>query len=97
VVHRFDVDENGQPFWRMEDFCALLGLRPAQKYETTWEQISLAVRDQVPGSRQYETFTYLTTILMLTYALRNADCHVKNIALLYTLREDAHLAPAYDF
>jgi serine/threonine-protein kinase HipA len=33
----------------------------------------------------------------VTYALRNADCHSKNLALLYTSREDASLAPAYDF
>ncbi len=38
VVYRFDVDEDGQPLWGMEDFCALLGLRPAAKYETTWER-----------------------------------------------------------
>jgi hypothetical protein len=31
VVYRFDVDDEGQPLWGMEDFCALLGLRPAQK------------------------------------------------------------------
>ena len=28
VVHRFDVDENGKPYRALEDFCALLGLRP---------------------------------------------------------------------
>ena len=33
---------------------------------------------------------------MLTYALRNADCHAKNLALLYTSRADVHLSPAYD-
>jgi serine/threonine-protein kinase HipA len=33
----------------------------------------------------------------MTYALRNADCHSKNLALLYTSRLDARLAPAYDF
>jgi serine/threonine-protein kinase HipA len=51
----------------------------------------------VPGSRQYETFRHLTATLLLTYALRNADCHAKNIALLYTSRADVHLSPAYDF
>jgi serine/threonine-protein kinase HipA len=81
----------------MEDFCALLGLRPAAKYETTWERIARAVRDHVPGSRQYETFRHLTVTLLLTYALRNADCHAKSIALLYTSRADVHLSPAYDF
>lgn len=97
VVHRFDVNDEGQPYWGMEDFCSLLGLRPAQKYETTWERIARAVRDHVSGSRQYETFQGLAAILLLTYALRNADCHAKNIALLYTSRADVHLSPAYDF
>jgi serine/threonine-protein kinase HipA len=97
VVDRFDVDAEGQLLWGMEDFCALLGLRPAAKYETTWERIARAVRDHVPGGRQYETFRQLTAILLLTYALRNADCHAKNIALLYRSRADAHLSPAYDF
>lgn len=97
VVHRFDVDESGRPFRALEDFCSLLGLRPAQKYDTTWERIAKAVRAHVPGRDQYETFRKLTAMLLLTYALRNADCHAKNIALVYTSRNDASLAPAYDF
>lgn len=96
VVHRFDLDEHGQPHWGMEDFCALLGLRPAAKYDTTWERMARAVRDHVPGDRRLETFRQLTTVLLLTYALRNGDCHAKNIALLFTSRADVHLAPAYD-
>ena len=96
VVHRFDVDEQGQPLWGMEDFCSLLGLRPAAKYDTTWERIARAVRDQVPGDRRHDTFRQLTLTLLLTYALRNADCHAKNLALLYTSRADAHLSPTYD-
>jgi len=96
VVHRFDVDDNGQLRSGMEDFCALLGLRPAAKYETTWERIARAVRDHVPGAIQLETFRQLATTLLLTYALRNADCHAKNLAMLYTSRADVHLSPAYD-
>ncbi|KQV52888.1 hypothetical protein ASC95_08825 [Pelomonas sp. Root1217] len=96
VVHRFDVDEQGQPHWGMEDFCALLGLRPAAKYDTTWERIAKAVRDHIPGERRLATFRQLATLLLLTYALRNADCHAKNLALLYTSRADVHLSPAYD-
>jgi serine/threonine-protein kinase HipA len=96
IVNRFDVDENGALHWGMEDFCALLGLRPAAKYETTWERIAKAVHDHVPGERQLDTFRQLTKTLLLTYALRNADCHSKNIALLYTSQEDVHLAPVYD-
>jgi serine/threonine-protein kinase HipA len=96
VVHRFDVDENGQPHWGMEDFCSLLGLRPAAKYNTTWERIAKAVRDHVPGPQRLTTFRQLSTTLLLTYALRNADCHAKNLALLYTNRADVHLSPTFD-
>lgn len=80
----------------MEDFCALLGLRPAAKYDTTWERIGKAVRDHVPGSQRLQTNRQLATTLLLSYALRNADCHAKNLALLYTSRADVHLSPVYD-
>ena len=96
VVHRFDVNENGQPHWGMEDFCSLLGLRPAAKYDTTWERIAKAVRDHVPGPQRLDTFRQLANTLLLTYALRNANCHAKNLALLYTSRADVHLSPTYD-
>lgn len=96
VVHRFDVDESGARHWGMEDFCALLGLRPAAKYETTWERVAKAVRDHVPMTNRSAIFRHMATLLLLTYALRNADCHAKNLALLYTRHDDVHLAPAYD-
>lgn len=96
VVDRFDVDGEGRLLWGMEDFCALLGMRPANKYETTWERIAKAVHHHVPGERRSETLKQLATVLLLTYALRNADCHAKNVALLYTNRSDVHLAPVYD-
>jgi serine/threonine-protein kinase HipA len=96
VVHRFDVDEQGQACWGMEDFCSLLGLRPAAKYDTTWERIARAVRDHVPGTQRLDTYRQLATTLLLTYALRNADCHAKNLALRYTSRSDVHLSPVYD-
>ena len=96
IVHRFDVDADGARHWGMEDFCALLGLRPSAKYETTWERIAKAVRDHVPIANRQETFRQMAIVLLLTYALRNADCHAKNVALLYTKHDDVHLAPAYD-
>lgn len=96
VVHLFDVDTHGKPRLGMEDFCALLGMRPAAKYDTTWERVARAIRDHVPGALQRETFQRLAAMLLLTYALRNADCHSKNLALLYTSRADPRLSPAYD-
>ncbi|MBA3486892.1 MAG: type II toxin-antitoxin system HipA family toxin [Lysobacter sp.] len=96
IVHRFDVDENGARLWGMEDFCALLGLRPSAKYETTWERIAKAVRDHVPMANRGDVFRQMATLLLLTYALRNADCHAKNVALRYSSQNDVRLAPAYD-
>jgi serine/threonine-protein kinase HipA len=96
IVHRFDVDEKGARLWGLEDFCALLGLRPAAKYETTWERIAKAVRDHVPVGNRSEVLRQMATLLLLVHALRNADCHAKNLALRYTGYHDVHLAPAYD-
>lgn len=96
VVHRFDIDAQGQPHWGMEDFCSLLGMRPAAKYDTTWERIARAVRDHVPGAHRFDALRQLAQTLLLTHALRNADCHAKNLALRYTRRSDAQLTPAYD-
>lgn len=79
----------------MEDFCVLLGLRPAAKYDTTWERIARAVRDLAPMQNRKPIYREMTSLLLLTYALRNADCHAKNIALRYSTHADVHLAPAY--
>ena len=96
IVHRFDVDEQGHPRLGMEDFCCLLGLSPEKKYETTWERIAKAIRNHVPGPTQREAFRQLTLMLLLTHALRNADCHAKNLALIYSNKSDVRLSPAYD-
>jgi serine/threonine-protein kinase HipA len=40
--------------------------------------------------------SYHANTLLLSYALRNADCHAKNLALLYTSRQDVALSPVYD-
>lgn len=38
----------------------------------------------------------LPVTLLLTYALRNADCRANDTALLYTSRDDAHLLLVHD-
>ena len=96
VAHRFDVDGEGRPHLGMEDFCCLLGLSPEKKYDTTWERIAKAIRHHVPGATQREAFRQLALMLFLTHALRNADCHAKNLALLYSSKADVRLSPVYD-
>lgn len=103
VVHRFDhetVDDNGVPRQTrlgMEDLCSLLLLRPEQKYETTWERVVNRIKDVVrQPAQQNDALSRLADLVLLTYALRNADCHSKNAALLYRAQDDVWLAPVYD-
>lgn len=97
VVHRFDVEADGVTRKGMEDLCSLLSLRPEEKYQSTWERVVGRIKDVVPNPAQQNTaLSQLADLLLLTYALRNADCHTKNIALLYASREHIVLAPVYD-
>lgn len=96
IVHRFDYAEDGTTRLGMEDLCSLLALRPEQKYESTWERVVNRIQDVTPATRHAQLLSPLADLLLLTYALRNADCHTKNIALLYAGIDDIRLAPVYD-
>lgn len=98
VVHRFDFEsDDGVRRRGMEDLCSLLLLKPENKYESTWERVVNRISQTVDhAERRFATLSQLADLLLLTYALRNADCHTKNIALLYTSREDVRLADVYD-
>ena len=97
VVHRFDFESDGVTRKGIEDLCSLLLLRPEQKYEATWEQVVNRIKDVVTDPEQRNAaLSQLADLLLLTYALRNADCHTKNIALLYSSRDAIALAPVYD-
>ena len=97
VVHRFDYEGDGQTRLGMEDLCSLLALRPEQKYETTWERIVNRIKDVVTAPAQRNAaLSRLADLILLTYMLRNADCHSKNVSLLYRAMDDVWLAPVYD-
>ncbi|MET0207880.1 MAG: HipA domain-containing protein, partial [Burkholderiaceae bacterium] len=97
VVHRFDFEDDGITRKGMEDLCSLLSLRPEEKYQSTWERVVGRIKDVVDSPAQRNAaLSQLADLLLLTYALRNADCHTKNIALLYSSREHIALAPVYD-
>ena len=96
VVHRFDYAEDGVTRLGMEDLCSLLALRPEQKYDSTWEKVANRIIQVTPAVNQSKALSDLANLLLLTYALRNADCHTKNIAVLYSDDADVRLAPVYD-
>lgn len=95
AIARFDIDENKQPLG-LEDMCSLLGLAPQQKYDTTAEQIAKAMMAFVSSSEKLDSSRRLLDTLILNAAIRNADGHAKNFALLYSDKNNVTLAPAYD-
>jgi len=96
VVERFDIDPTTGQRLGFEDFCSLLGLAPEQKYDSTWERAARLVRDYVSGADVRAANEQMAVTLLLTYALGNADCHTKNLALLYSGLNDVRVAPIYD-
>jgi serine/threonine-protein kinase HipA len=95
AVRRFDRPESGE-WLAVEDFCALKGLDPASKYSGSLEDLAKLLLTYVRGERQGENAVKLYTLLLLNYAVRNADAHLKNFALTYTSPVDVALAPVYD-
>ena len=96
LVERFDVDENGVPLRGVEDLCGLLGLPPNEKYSPSTEQVVKAARAYFTSERWGENARRLAWLILSTYVVRNADCHAKNIALMYTSAGDVEFTPAYD-
>lgn len=96
LVERFDVDENGVPVRGVEDLCGLLGLAPNEKYSPSTEQVVKAARAYFTNERWSENARRLAWLILSTYVVRNADCHAKNIALMYTDARDVEFTPAFD-
>jgi len=95
AVRRFDRRETGE--WiGVEDFCALKGLDPVSKYRGSLEDLAKLMSVYVPQSLHAESAVQLFKLLLVNYALRNADAHLKNYAVTYTSASDVALAPVYD-
>jgi serine/threonine-protein kinase HipA len=96
IVERFDVDEHGFALCGVEDICSLLGLPPHEKYNASAEQVLHAAKayllDRDTLREQIRQFGWH---LLANYVVRNASCHAKNIALVYTSVEDVRFAPVY--
>jgi serine/threonine-protein kinase HipA len=96
IVDRFDVDENGNPVFGVEDACGLLGLPPHEKYNTTTEKVLNAARAYLPRANARPAMEQFGWHLLTNYVVRNADCHAKNIALYYRSLDDVAFTPVYD-
>jgi len=96
VVKRFDVNEDGVATHGLEDACGLLGLPPHEKYASTTEKILTACLTYLPVSQKHHQLEQLGWHLLTNYVVRNADCHAKNIALVYTGLNDVAFSPVYD-
>lgn len=96
LVDRFDIDETGLPAFGVEDACGLLGLPPHEKYRPSTEAVLKATRAYLPNATVRQQLEQLGWLLLTNYVVRNADCHAKNIALVYSGIGDVAFTPAYD-
>jgi serine/threonine-protein kinase HipA len=95
AVRRFDVLPNGQSR-AIEDYCALKGLDPVNKYKGTLEDLAKLSEIYIRSSVWHENARRLYSLLLVNYALRNADAHLKNFAVTYSDDKHVALAPVYD-
>jgi len=95
AIRRFDRLTDGSRL-AVEDFCALRGLDPVNKYKGSLEDLAKLLAIYVSAPHRKESARRLFTLLLLNYALRNADAHLKNFAVVYTSIDDVRLAPVYD-
>ena len=95
LVERFDITAEGRRLG-FEDLCSLLGLTSDDKYNSSWERVAKRVSELVPSEHLLHSNEQLARTLLLTFALGNADCHTKNVGLLYSAESDVRVAPIYD-
>lgn len=95
LVRRFDVTDEGLRLG-FEDLCSLLGLTSDDKYNSNWDRVAARVRELVAAPHLHTSNEQLARILLLTFALGNADCHTKNLGLIYSSEADVRVAPIYD-
>ncbi len=95
AVRRFDRTAEGVML-AVEDFCALQGLSPHEKYSGSTEDIAKLLDVYVRHDFLAPSRERLLRLVLLNYALHNSDAHLKNYALLYSSATDVRLAPVFD-
>lgn len=97
VMRRFDSAPDGTRLG-FEDFAALTGRQPENKYESSYERIAKTIRQVVSDPHLRGALDQLFDTVVLSCALGNGDAHLKNFGVLYTHpgADDVRLAPVYD-
>lgn len=97
VMRRFDVDRNGQRLG-FEDFAALTGRQPEQKYEGSYKMIARAIDAFISSENKRGALDQLFNTVALSCIVGNGDAHLKNFGVLYTdpVASDVRMAPVYD-
>ncbi len=97
VMRRFDADASGARLG-FEDFAALTGRQPEQKYEGSYRMLAEAIRTFVAVDEVPAALEQLFDTVALSCAVGNGDAHLKNFGVVYTHPEagDTRMAPVYD-
>lgn len=97
VMRRFDVDAAGQRLG-FEDFAALTGRQPEQKYEGSYATVARAIHAFVSEEHRTAALAQLFDTVALSCIVGNGDAHLKNFGVLYThpAMNDVRMAPVYD-
>lgn len=96
IMERFDrtVDRRWLGF---EDGCVLQGRTPAEKYEGTYERLAKSLATYISKEAQRQGLHQFFLSILVSWAVRNGDAHLKNFGILYENPSAARrLAPAYD-
>jgi serine/threonine-protein kinase HipA len=102
VVERFDIREgdNDARLLALEDFCSVLGVPTAAKYDSTMESVARAARPL--STAPEEDIAIILKRALFAWLIADGDMHLKNLALLKIAEagEEAfasiRMAPLYD-
>lgn len=107
---RFDLSENGRLFLMdrfdvrsegvhagFEDGCVLQGRSPSEKYKGSYERLAKSISTYVSDDRRRDSLEQLFRSVVVSWAVRNGDAHLKNFGILYDdITGYRALAPAFD-
>ncbi len=103
VVERFDIrcgPEDRRRLYCLEDFCSLLNISAAAKYDSAIERVAKALRPV--STEPEEDLLLLFRRALFAWLIADGDMHLKNLAVLRTATPgersflSVRLAPVYD-